>query len=138
MTMYRVENLAWCAGFLDGEGSFKITCNRGGRNVACVVVATQVDKTPVLYLQETYGGSLWCERRELPRRPVWVWTGTTEWVRSVLPHIAPYMKGEKKLQAEFAIAFAKSLKPQNGVPVSAEEITRRLEAREELIQMRAR
>jgi hypothetical protein len=49
--MVSVKNIARVAGFLEGEGSF-------GYNRGCFVTAVQVQKEPLLWCQEVFGGTV--------------------------------------------------------------------------------
>lgn len=135
---YRGTDLAWAAGFLEGEGCFKINFLRGGRNVGPAVTATQVDKAPLERLQKLFGGGLKSEKARGVHSAYWTWTVSTNFCRNELALLIPHMTGSKKKEAVFLNSFALSLRPQNGVPVSNSEIIRRRKAYDTLSQMKLR
>ena len=63
--MVTVPDIAWAAGFLEGEGSF-------GRTRTCVhVEATQVNREPLDRLQNLFGGTVRTFRREAVKGTVY-------------------------------------------------------------------
>lgn len=59
MTLNKVisdVDAAWAAGFLDGEGYFTIERKRQSRSMNIRITAAQIDATPLLKLQDLFGG----------------------------------------------------------------------------------
>jgi len=88
-------DLAWAAGFLEGEGSFI----RDGR-IAAAQAGDQVPD-PLIRLQQLFGGSI--TKRE-PRSDVlgkqrqWVWTVCGPRARGVMMTIYTFMSSRRKMQ----------------------------------------
>lgn len=61
MTEHKDTDLAWAAGFLDGEGYFGIQRNKrvGHDQLWIVVTAPQVDPLPLLKLRSLFGGAIY-------------------------------------------------------------------------------
>ena len=58
-----IRDIAWAAGFLEGEGSF---ASRGG-----TVNAVQVNTEPLHRLQELFGGSIYFDDKRTQKNPNW-------------------------------------------------------------------
>lgn len=62
--MLTVKDVAWAAGFMEGEGSFVLA----GRNkVSPVVSVAQVQREPLERMQRMFGGNISLQRRSLKR-----------------------------------------------------------------------
>jgi hypothetical protein len=61
----RTIDLAWCAGFLEGEGSFVI--NKTTIGVTCA----QVQREPLERLQKLLGGTIYSRRHKRTDKPNW-------------------------------------------------------------------
>lgn len=93
--------LAWCAGFLDGEGNF--SAYRGGRIVA---QAAQTTREELARLQATLGGSVngpYANTTGYGRKPYYTWTitniaGFKRAVMSLVDHLST-AKREQALNA---------------------------------------
>lgn len=124
----------WAAGFLDGEGQFKLRVKtERDRIVPRYIVeisAVQVRKAPLLKLQALFGGVV------KPRRiddsagwqPQWIWIvagarGVRRVVENILPHLVV-----KAGQAQALLDVAETMRP--GVTVTEEVRLRREAARE--------
>lgn len=103
-----VTDLAWAAGFIDGEGSIVIARNRGageGRGYRLKLTVSQVNPEPLLHLRDLFGGIV---RLSFVgkgiRRPQHEWTvGSRDAIRALLL-LRPYLIG-KGAEADLAIAF---------------------------------
>ena len=101
--------LAWAAGFFDGEGC---TYYEGRRSIRLSVVQTQADgELPVTLVRfkDAVGGFGYFNRR--PTRddwsPSWSWSlGKRDEARAVLVALWPYLSQPKKDQAERVLAKA--------------------------------
>ena len=71
--MITVRDIAWAAGFMEGEGSFMSRC-KGAILLECV----QVQKEPLERLQKLFGGNLYLVQRKPSMKPnqqnYWRWT----------------------------------------------------------------
>jgi hypothetical protein len=103
---YRGTELAWAAGFLEGEGCFSITLALG-RYLKFFVSAGQVEPAPLYRLHSSFGGHVnYTERKADPTR-----RGFYQWrleggiaLREFLPVLIPYMTvGNKCDQAKFLL-----------------------------------
>jgi hypothetical protein len=133
---YKDTDLAWAAGFIEGEGCLAI--ERPPRCTAQVTVS-QLDKAPLVKLQNLFGGQLRFDSKKEggTTNPRWVWRVSTVFCREVLPLLVPYMTGSKQKQAKVLSEFAASmLDGQHGRRVSEKEIQRRFAAKEKLERIR--
>lgn len=95
------RDLAWAAGFLEGEGCFS---KNVGRSVSAVgnarVHAGQVQREPLERLLEIFGGSLSKPRWDgkLNHQPVYVWSVTGMRARGVMMTLYLFMSPLKKDQ----------------------------------------
>lgn len=88
--------IAWAAGFLEGEGNFRRTA-RG----TLVVRAAQVNREPLETLLGLLGGSLAEEsRRTTSGSAVHVWTLTGFAARDLLLAIRPWLSSRRREQAD--------------------------------------
>jgi hypothetical protein len=91
------EELAWAAGFHEGEGHIALRKNGG-----LVATVSQTNPEPLKRLQEIFGGSVYGPSIiKGGNKPVWVWSlnnvsGTTRYVYSILPWLSE-SKGEDAL-----------------------------------------
>jgi|SoiMethySBSTD1v2_1073268.scaffolds.fasta_scaffold701158_2 hypothetical protein len=90
------HDLAWAAGFLDGEGNFDIGLNNHG-TFYVIVQATNVDPRPLLKLVALFGGKSRLSTREAGSRAKDVYRyrlvkGASKVVRMLRPYLV--VKGE--------------------------------------------
>lgn len=91
--------LAWAAGFLEGEGSFN--CNHG----SAVVQASQVQREPLDRLRTLFGGSIWSKKPVgVGKQDIWVWYLTTSRSAQVMMTLYAFMSPRRKTQIEQALA----------------------------------
>jgi hypothetical protein len=111
--------LAWCAGFLDGEGYFGITPPRREspdlRGV-CVRVG-QIQRQPLERLALTLGGTIFVPtRRTSSGNTVYVWSlNGTRQIRRSLPDLLPYLT-IKHADASDVLAYAQLCQRRRPVP----------------------
>lgn len=81
--MISALQIAWAAGFLEGEGCFRMQRSRSSKTGrvtghSIVILATQVQREPLARLAGLFGGSLHCqEHRPNPNwQPLWRWVLT--------------------------------------------------------------
>lgn len=61
-------DIAWAAGFLEGEGCFALS------RTTCTVTAAQVQREPLERLQKMFGGSIYSCSARPGRQPYFTWT----------------------------------------------------------------
>lgn len=103
-------DLAWAAGFLDGEGCFYIYRGetRGYESIrACVKANQAIHDLPIRRLHDMFGGQFW-ERNQktVNGKPVFEWQiQSIEDIKNALPLVIPYMIVKRK-QAELILELA--------------------------------
>jgi hypothetical protein len=109
MPGWKETELAWLAGFVDGEGCVRIARdkNKAGRSTPYTyylsVQISQKDPTVLRRIKETWGGTMWCKN---PERNGGVWNyhikarKAQALLEAILPHLVL-----KREQAEMALAF---------------------------------
>lgn len=100
--------LAWAAGFYDGEGSTGTTGR--GRNCYLRAAIDQVEPEPLRRFREAVGGLgsiTGPHEREGNRRPVWHYYATHHDAIQVLELLSPYLSDPKRKQYREAKARAK-------------------------------
>lgn len=104
----RAEEIAWAAGFIDGEGSLG-----AGRGKGVSLEVGQVSREPLDELARIFGGSIY----ERPRRHVrggtfyrWTLAGAPQ-VVAALCLLHPYLR-VKRREAEILIAIAATFGPR--------------------------
>ena len=104
-------DLAWAAGFIEGEGSFQYMRKHTIRVSAC-----QVQKEPLTRLLTLFGGTL--KLRPVPggpSRPNWskqhVWVALGARAAGVMMTLFPFMSPKRKGQIQSAIAAWRSRPP---------------------------
>jgi hypothetical protein len=108
--MNRKHQLAWAAGFIDGEGCIMIVRNtaktsRGVYYTLRINVA-QNDPRPLEILSALFGGNVRKRKVKSPLRThCWEWTISTMQAAHALQQMLPYLV-VKREQAEIAIRFA--------------------------------
>ena len=120
--------LAWAAGFFDGEGYIGFTPCNG--QLALRVEVVQADIRPLLKFKEFFGGTIIPKKmRLLNRKPIWRWSVTTGHAAQMLQQLLPWLT-VKFEQAELAILSRQCVnrtgKPQPQLRVQREEISRRI------------
>jgi hypothetical protein len=129
--------LAYLAGFFDGEGSVGIynTSNRrrATRGFQMKVTVSQTDPLILNEIKEHFGGTLLvCRDKAATVRTCWQWTASSliaaAFLRAVLPHLR-----QKREQAELALQFQAELAKQSrGHAVTPESTTIRVGLAERL------
>lgn len=89
-----VAECAYAAGFFDGEGTVFIAIDRGrastrGPIFNLRVTAAQVDRTPLVWLQSRWGGSVVQRRRGEHQHSAWTCfsRGAAQFLRDVRPYL---------------------------------------------------
>lgn len=95
-----LETIVWTAGFLEGEGSFVLMKSRRDRpRVAC----SQVNREPLDFLLNSFGGTISVQRREgRPghgnRRDLSQWTLDGEPAVQLMGELLPYLSVTRRAQ----------------------------------------
>lgn len=94
-----MRDLAWAAGFLEGEGCFSSI--RGSARI----LAVQVNREPIDRLLSVFGGAtrLYTRTRTPQWRPVWNWYVSGSRARGVMFTLYPMMTTKRKGQIRHAI-----------------------------------
>ncbi len=106
----RLTNLAYLAGFFDGEGNIVICRDKtklGNVNYRLRISCSQVVIDPLLIFKETFGGLVYSTTKPHPKhRDIYVWQQHSVKAVTTLTQMLPYLK-VKYDQAEYAIEWAK-------------------------------
>lgn len=93
------EEVAWAAGFLEGEGSFQ---RRAGMSLR--VQATQATTEPLLRLQKLFGGRIRKEARRHPsvlsKKTIFRWTAYGILAEQVMQSVHPWLSARRKEQID--------------------------------------
>jgi hypothetical protein len=88
-----IRDLAWAAGFIEGEGSFPSTGN---------IFVSQVNPDPLVRLLEMFGGTV----RRINNQAIWRWVVSGSRARGIMLTLYPLMSDERKRQIKKAIKNA--------------------------------
>jgi hypothetical protein len=91
-------DLAWAAGFIDGDGSITFSCNPQTGLCRVQLSVTQKDRQALLILQELFGGNIYHHGKD---NKYWQWYPTD--IELTIRTIVPYLK-IKQERAERVIA----------------------------------
>lgn len=117
--MSKSHQLAWAAGFMDGDGFITIQ-NRKTKHkdkVYCGhylrVGACQASLKPLEKLQSLFGGSIRSKNsgpnpHNYNRKPQWMWTLSTNEAKNALEQLLPYLVHKQEV-AELALRFQASM-----------------------------
>jgi len=101
--MVTKADIAWAAGFLEGEGSF--SARRGPKVTAC-----QVDLEPLERLRSLFGGVMF--KRKTPKgTPAWVWAANGTRGAGVIFTVFPFLSQRRRSQAAAALTAWRSRPP---------------------------
>ena len=109
MTSISQIDLAWAAGFIDGEGCFQIS----GDLSSCDISAFQTSILPIAKLKDLFGGHTWFAKARGTSREGWIWEVSSQKAVTTDNLILPYLV-VKDSQAQILIAFAKTILKNNG------------------------
>lgn len=131
------HQLAYFAGFFDGEGSVSISKgkqNKGGRIIYRLSVSvSNSNNLPLLELSKIFGGWLFCRKVRVPSKlPSWQWQITGKKAEYFLKRIYPYVL-IKKRPIEIGLKFSSGIrrKKMGGFkPLSTREISEKQELKE--------
>jgi len=115
--VWQVSDLAWAAGFVDGEGHLGIREQKGHFYIS--VSVAQVDPRPLLKLQHLFGGNLRLAKRQFAR-DIWAYNITTRAAGRMLSAISPYLVVKYEL-AELLMQFQATV-GLRGAPVALDTV----------------
>lgn len=108
--MITTREIAWCAGFLEGEGCFSLHSKNGG----IMVSALQVQKEPLDKLYRVLGGKMSFRERKNknPKNSdVWAWWVTGPRAASIMMTLYPFLSLIRKEQIKKALNVWKKIPP---------------------------
>lgn len=99
---YTTLDIAYLAGFLEGEGCFH---TNAAKYKVAQVDAVQVNKEPLEYIRERFGGSLRPRKAQREgQSDFWVWQVNGARAREVIRLVYPMLSQRRKTQADVAIS----------------------------------
>lgn len=115
--------VAWAAGFFDGEGSVYLKRSHE-RHLPAVVVGNTV-RLPLEELQRWYGGTIYAMKVKDGRRPCWAWqVSGARGVRPFLLSVREHLR-VKRQQADVMLDFCELIASPGGRPTSPENLAER-------------
>ena len=119
--MTRKEQVAWAAGFVDGEGCITIQksyapSKQGWHAMSLMMRVTQKRRQPLDTLASLFGG----EVKPMRSRPYFDWTLSAAHTASALREMLPYLV-LKRDQADLALEFYDLQQARSGSTVLTEE-----------------
>lgn len=91
------KDLAWAAGFLEGEGNFRF--NRGSPQVR----ASQKEREPLDRLLEIFGGRILRDKH--PQGPYWFWSASGSRGRGIMMTLYSLMSLRRQQQIRWALGI---------------------------------
>ena len=134
------EEVAYLAGFFDGEGSIGIYPKKNKRGYMCYQYLLQISNTnrKVLELfQKRYGGSITKRQRVERHKQLWNWQlGSAGKIRVALSELLPFLY-VKKQEAQIMLEVVATIKRTcYGRPVPATMMQFRLECADKLKELK--
>ena len=128
-------DVAWAAGFFDGEGHVRISAPTPGKpRYSLAVIIGQVDPRPLIHLRDLFGGAIMSNgpRRRPTHSPAWRWVLSGPAAGRFLAMVRPHLR-VKDREAAVGLAFAESygLAPRNN-PLPGHLVTLRRDLRDQL------
>jgi len=136
-------DIAWAAGFFDGEGCIQIRKSKTGNKMyyTLLVSIDNTDPRPLLDLKRIMGGvtklkgaqSIHSDTWE--NRSVWRWAVMSKQAELILRSLLPYLRNKKE-EAELALLYRETLVGPKGYKGFDEESV--IKIREKLQQLKVR
>lgn len=102
--MARVEDLAYIAGVIDGEGSIGVYSTSKCKSSTLQVVINMTDQEAINLAYSMFGGKLYSQVGRAGDRRLYRWIVTGKRAQEVLVLIKPFIR-VKRLQLEMALTF---------------------------------
>lgn len=99
---YAQWDLAWAAGFIDGEGSINLGFSNNQKSITLNLSAKQIDPRPLIKLSKMFGGNV-RELTTLNKRGINEWYIIGNKAKEALILLQPFLVN-KKIQARLAVA----------------------------------
>ena len=129
----KIEQIAYIAGLIDGEGSINIS-KKGGRYFWLTVDIGTTDKRLLAWLLENIGGHVRVSTKANPKHKTgYHWTLCSKQAKKLLQLILPFLI-IKKEEAIIGIQFQETMKPQN--KLLEEDIKLRQKMKDEIENLR--
>ena len=98
MTELLPTQLAWAAGFIEGEGCIRLYVHTRGGAWKLRVTVGSTNVLQVKQLHEYFGGSFYPRKSTFGKhtKPQWCWEVSTRSAEEVLRAIEPYIVGKKE------------------------------------------
>jgi hypothetical protein len=125
--------VAWAAGFLDGEGCFSILPGEG--YLYCTITAGQTNKDPLRMLFALFGGGVTTIKRVAGHKQVYIWRVTGRTAADAARRLLPYLI-VKHEQADILIEFGKTI--SNGSRLTSVAQNKRLELKTRITELNQR
>ncbi len=130
-------DLAWAAGFLDGDGCFTLNkhSSRGTHPTSrsLHVGAVQVGTAPLEVLEQMLGGKVTRLGITKGGNEIHQWRlSSADNVKRVVPMLLPYLRFKRR-EAEIVLEFAQTMRPRGRVPNGVEAHPRHVVAKRELL-----
>lgn len=139
--MSKSHQLAWAAGFMDGDGHISIQ-NRKTKHKEKTYTGTylrvgacQASLAPLEKLQSLFGGSIKPKNsgpnpQGYNRKPQWVWCLSTEQAKNALEQMMPYLVHKQKV-AKLALEFQNTMS-DNKQKLSDDIVAKRIQLQTEI------
>lgn len=100
-------DLAWAAGFFDGEGCIRVTKAYGGSFGSLVVSISNTDIEPLEWIQERWPATLHrCSGQAANRKQAWIWIACARKALPFLIAIRPFVRRSAvRRKIDRALAF---------------------------------
>jgi len=134
--VYLKTDLAWAAGFIDGEGSFFIGRTRQGRwsYFRVQLKVTQCHEESLRKLQHMFGGYVYPEKKVysvLTKRPGWKWIAADKYAERAARLTLPFLV-VKRAQAELLLEMKQRKRRQGKRNLTPQELAERTELHERM------
>jgi hypothetical protein len=124
----RELQIAWAAGFLDGEGCFNLSKNSGRgcheTTKNAVIHASQIRKAPLERLAELFGGNVNVMRVNDKGQVIYQWCLTGSQLVPIIEELLPYLVGKQE-EAQAVLDYCKTIGARRGKPVSRWTVVQR-------------
>ena len=113
--MHTASDVAYCAGFFDGEGHIRIQRHSTRGSYMLSISAVQSTLTPLDMFANLFGGKT---KKRITKyrgedKAIYEWQASSALAERVLREMYPYLRA-KKDEADIAFAFRETFRPQYG------------------------